>query len=287
MHGAAPGGPMYLVEEAGYVNGGAARDRDPDQRVEQQPDLRRHRHRGGPVRVPGPGRPAGFPVVVATNDTTFSHAEWRVVNGQGMLVSSQNVGLPDDGFSTSKVAGTSSTPTARRAWSSRGPSTPAPASAPTSAPSPSTSTATSASATWSRRPASTCPCTSRAAAPPTRLGRSAPARTSPRASAPACTSAAPATTAASASTRRRGHFLGLQRVHGHQPCLQHAHRVLHDPSSHDEDWYSFAASAGEEPPGHGHPAGLRRRRPSSLTPCRRSSNCSTPPATWWPAARPR
>jgi hypothetical protein len=97
MHGATPGGPMYLVEEAGYGNGHAARVVTMTNVLSSSPtfvdtDIAVNAY-GFP---PSAAQPGDF---VATNDTTFTKADWR----NGMLVSAQSVSEPDDGFSTSRV----------------------------------------------------------------------------------------------------------------------------------------------------------------------------------------
>jgi sugar lactone lactonase YvrE len=103
MHGAQPGDPMYLVGEAGYGNGSAARIITLSNELSNNPSFSTQSIPVDPYGFPAPADQPGGSGSVATNDTTFSHAEWRRINGQGMLVSAQNVGIPADGFSTSKV----------------------------------------------------------------------------------------------------------------------------------------------------------------------------------------
>jgi streptogramin lyase len=103
MHGATPGKPMYLVEEAGYGNGSAARIVTLTNELSNNPTFSDQDIPVNPYGVPAPASQPGDPFSVATNDTTFSHADWRIINGHGMLVSAQNVSEADDGFSTSRV----------------------------------------------------------------------------------------------------------------------------------------------------------------------------------------
>jgi streptogramin lyase len=103
MHGARPGSPMYLVEEAGYGNGSAARIVTLTNELSNSPTFVDTDIPVNPYGFPAAASQPGDPFSVATNDTTFSHAEWRMINGQGMLVSAQNVSEADDGFSTSRV----------------------------------------------------------------------------------------------------------------------------------------------------------------------------------------
>jgi streptogramin lyase len=103
MHGATPGMPMYLVEEAGYGNGSAARIVTLTNELSNSPVFTDTDIPVDPYGFPAPAGQPGAPFSAATNDTTFSHADWRMINGEGMLVSAQNVGLASDGFSTSKV----------------------------------------------------------------------------------------------------------------------------------------------------------------------------------------
>jgi hypothetical protein len=103
MHGATPGMPMYLVEEAGYANGHAARVVTLSNELSNNPTFTDTDIPVNPYGFPAPAGQPGAPFSAATNDTTFSHADWRMINGHGMLVSAQNVGEPDDGFSTSRV----------------------------------------------------------------------------------------------------------------------------------------------------------------------------------------
>jgi hypothetical protein len=103
MHGATPGMPMYLVEEAGFGNGSAARVVTLTNELSNNPSFSDQDIPVDPYGFPAPAGQPGAPFSAATNDTTFSHAEWRMINGQGMLVSAQNVGVPADGFTTSKV----------------------------------------------------------------------------------------------------------------------------------------------------------------------------------------
>jgi hypothetical protein len=95
--------PMYLVEEAGYGNGSAARIVTLTNELSNSPTFTDTDIPVDPYGFPPPADQPGAPGSAATNDTTFSHADWRMINGQGMLVSAQNVGVPDDGFSTSRV----------------------------------------------------------------------------------------------------------------------------------------------------------------------------------------
>ncbi len=103
MHGATAGMPMYLVEEAGYGNGSAARVVTLTNELSNNPTFVDTDIPVNPYGFPAAASQPGAPNSVATNDTTFSHADWRMINGQGMLVSAQNVSEPDDGFSTSRV----------------------------------------------------------------------------------------------------------------------------------------------------------------------------------------
>jgi streptogramin lyase len=103
MHGAAPGSPMYLVTEAGFGNGHAARVVTLTNELSNNPSFTDTVIGVNPYNFPAAADQPGAPGSVATNDTTFSHAEWRMINGHGMLVSAQNVSEPDDGFSTSRV----------------------------------------------------------------------------------------------------------------------------------------------------------------------------------------
>jgi sugar lactone lactonase YvrE len=103
MHGATTGMPMYLVEEAGYGNGTAARVVTLTNELSNSPSFMDTDIPVDPYSFPPPADQPGGSGSVATNDTTFSHAEWRMINGQGMLVSAQNVSVPDDGFTTSRV----------------------------------------------------------------------------------------------------------------------------------------------------------------------------------------
>jgi streptogramin lyase len=103
MHGATPGMPMYLVEEAGYGNGSAARIVTLTNELSNNPTFSDQNIPVDPYNFPAAASQPGLPFSVATNDTTFSHADWRMINGQGMLVSAQNVSEADDGFSTSRV----------------------------------------------------------------------------------------------------------------------------------------------------------------------------------------
>jgi streptogramin lyase len=103
MHGATAGMPMYLVEEAGFGNGSAARVVTLTNELSNSPTFSDQDIPVNPYSFPNAASQPGDPFSVATNDTTFSHAEWRMINGHGMLVSAQNVSEPDDGFSTSRV----------------------------------------------------------------------------------------------------------------------------------------------------------------------------------------
>jgi sugar lactone lactonase YvrE len=103
MHGATAGMPMYLVEEAGYDNGHAARVVTLTNELSNNPTFVDTDIPVDPYGAPPPANQPGRSGSVATNDTTFSHADWRMINGQGMLVSAQNVSVPDDGRSTSRV----------------------------------------------------------------------------------------------------------------------------------------------------------------------------------------
>jgi streptogramin lyase len=103
MHGATAGMPMFLVEEAGFGNGSAARVVTLTNELSNNPTFSDQDIPVNPYNFPNAASQPGLPFSVATNDTTFSHAEWRMINGHGMLVSAQNVSEADDGFSTSRV----------------------------------------------------------------------------------------------------------------------------------------------------------------------------------------
>jgi hypothetical protein len=99
MHGATPGGPMYLVEEAGYGNGHAARVVTLTNELSNNPTFLDTDIPVNAYGFPPPANQPGFPSSVATNDTTFTHADWR----NGMLVTAQSVSEPADGNSTARV----------------------------------------------------------------------------------------------------------------------------------------------------------------------------------------
>jgi streptogramin lyase len=103
MHGATPGMPMYLIGENGYGNGSAANVVTLTNELSNNPAFTDTPIPVDPYGFPPPADQPGGAGSVATNDTTFSHADWRMINGHGMLASAQNVSVPDDGFSTSRV----------------------------------------------------------------------------------------------------------------------------------------------------------------------------------------
>jgi hypothetical protein len=81
MHGATPGMPMYLVEEAGFGNGQAARVVTLTNELSNNPTFVDTDIPVAPYGAPPPADQPGGPGSVATNDTTFSHADWRMING--------------------------------------------------------------------------------------------------------------------------------------------------------------------------------------------------------------
>jgi hypothetical protein len=99
MHGAAAGAPMYLVEEAGFGNGSAARVVTMTNILSTSPTFTDTDIPVDPYGFPPPANQPGNPNSVATNDATFTRADWR----NGKLVSAQNVGLPSDGFAEAHV----------------------------------------------------------------------------------------------------------------------------------------------------------------------------------------
>jgi hypothetical protein len=103
MHGATAGTPMYLMGEDGFGNGSAAQIITLANELSNSPTFTFTPIPVNPYGFPAAASQPGDPFSVATNDTTFSHADWRMINGHGMLVSAQNVSEPDDGFSTSRV----------------------------------------------------------------------------------------------------------------------------------------------------------------------------------------
>jgi sugar lactone lactonase YvrE len=99
MHGSKPGDPMYLVEEAGYENGTAARVVTMTNILSDNPSFTDTNIPVDPYGPPPFADQPGFLGSVTTNDTTFTRADWR----NGMLVSAQNVGLPSDNFAEAHV----------------------------------------------------------------------------------------------------------------------------------------------------------------------------------------
>jgi hypothetical protein len=103
MHGANntnnPSDAMYLVEEAGYGNGTAARVVTMTNVLSNNPTFTDTNIAVDPYGFPPPAAQPGEPFSVNTNDTTFTRADWR----NGKLVSAQSVGIPADGFSASHV----------------------------------------------------------------------------------------------------------------------------------------------------------------------------------------
>jgi sugar lactone lactonase YvrE len=99
MHGAAPGGPIYLVNEAGFGNGHATDVVTLTNELSNNPTFVDTDITVNPYGFPAPADQPGLSGSVATNDTTFTHLEWR----NGLMVTAQSVSEPDDGFSTSRV----------------------------------------------------------------------------------------------------------------------------------------------------------------------------------------
>jgi hypothetical protein len=99
MHGSLAGDPMYLVEEAGYGNGFAARVVTMTNILSNTPAFTDTNIAVNPYFFAPPANQPGQPFSVATNDTTFTRADWR----NGKLVSAQTVSEPDDGFTSARV----------------------------------------------------------------------------------------------------------------------------------------------------------------------------------------
>src|SRR5262249_51488918 len=76
-HGATPDMPMYLVEEAGFGNGSAARVVTLTNELSNNPTFSDQDIPVNPYNFPNAASQPGLPFSVNTNDTTFSHAEWR------------------------------------------------------------------------------------------------------------------------------------------------------------------------------------------------------------------
>jgi sugar lactone lactonase YvrE len=99
MHGVAAGAPIYLVEEAGFENGHDARVVTLTNELSNNPMFVDTDIPVNPYGAPAAADQPGFSASVRTNDTTFTHLEWR----NGLMVSAQSVSEADDGFSTSRV----------------------------------------------------------------------------------------------------------------------------------------------------------------------------------------
>ena len=102
MHGSMPGDPMYLLSENGFENGSAIRVTVMTNILSTSPVFTDTPISVNPYQAPPLAAQPGGGVVV-TNDTTFTRADWRVVNGQGLLVGVHTVSEADDGFSTARA----------------------------------------------------------------------------------------------------------------------------------------------------------------------------------------
>jgi Legume lectin domain/SdrD B-like domain/Bacterial pre-peptidase C-terminal domain/Bacterial Ig-like domain len=90
MHGAAPGDPMYFVEENSYDNGSQMRVVSATDLLSFSPSFTDSVVNVDPYTLPpSANQPNGF---IQTNDTRILNAEWR----DGLLVADQNVGLLTD-----------------------------------------------------------------------------------------------------------------------------------------------------------------------------------------------